>query len=70
MNDIENDLDILSDKVEELEGLLHCVRDSLEKIPMTWHINHSLNVTLDRIGDIENYIDQIIIEIKDEKHGR
>lgn len=64
--EIKNELDCVSNKLEMIEGLICCIGDSIENDPQYWHVSRSLKVVLEKINDIYAEIDNFIINYKEE----
>lgn len=65
-NEIKNEFDCVSNKLEMIEGLVYCINDSIENDPQYWHVSRSLKVVLEKINDIYTEIDNFIINYKGE----
>ena len=44
--EIKNELDYISNKLEMIEGLICCIGDSIENDTQYWHVSGSLKVVL------------------------
>lgn len=64
--EIKNELDYISNKLEMIEGLICCIGDSIENDSQYWHVSGSLKVVLEKINDIYTEIDNFIINYKGE----
>ena len=64
--EIKNEFDFVSNKLEMIEGLVYCVGDSIENDPQYWYVSKSLRVILERINEIYAEIDNFIINYKGE----
>ena len=64
--EIKNELDCISNKLEIIESLIYCIGDSIENDTQYWHVSRSLKVVLEKINDIYAEIDNFIINYKEE----
>lgn len=65
-NEIKNEFDCVSNKLEMIEGLVCCISDSIENDPQYWHVSISLKIVLEKINEIYTEIDNFIINYKGE----
>lgn len=65
-NEIKNEFDCVSNKLETIESLVYCINDSIENDHQYWHVSRSLKVVLEKINDIYTEIDNFIINYKGE----